>query len=101
MTRLEVSRAVAFFESANDVDLLRSLLRTLRPRVARQVRKLEASGRAAPPPADLPPADRPANEEEAVQIVRSIEDFSELQAVSRAIGRRVEALLEPPPAGRG
>jgi hypothetical protein len=91
--RTDVARSIAYFESTDDLALLQETLRLIRPRAAAAVRRLEASGRAAPPPAEIEAAAAPATKQEALRTLRAIDDFAELQAVSRAIGRRIEMLL--------
>ncbi len=48
-----------------------------------------------PPPAEIPAPDRPATADEAARILRATDDFGLLQAMSRAIGQRLEALQGP------
>ena len=87
-----VARAIAYFETCDDVELLRELLRALRPRAAAEVRRHERRGTDAPSPRPIAPAEHPATLAEARRTVRETSDFAQLQALSRAIGRRVEAL---------
>ena len=96
MSRAEVARAIAFFEASEDTALLRETLQLIRPRAAAAVRRLEMAGRSAPEPAPIAPAAQPATRQEALLSVRNVQDFGELQALSRAIGRRLEALMQRP-----
>jgi hypothetical protein len=88
----EVARAIAFFQQCDDIELLRELLRALRPRAAAEVRRHESRGRRAPAPSNIAAAERAATEPEARRTVRATTDFAQLQALSRAIGKRVEEL---------
>jgi hypothetical protein len=97
MASADVARAIAFFEASDDADLLRETLRQIRPRAAAAVQRIEASGRAAPAPAGIAAASEAASREEALRIARGVQDFAELQVLSRAIGRRLETLLASPP----
>ncbi len=45
-----------------------------------------------PPPAEIGPAREPADQGEAVATLRRVRDFALLQAMTRAIGRRLETL---------
>jgi hypothetical protein len=87
-----VARAIAFFEQSEDLDLLKDVLRTIRPRAAAEVRRLQMRGRQAPVPLDIPGAASVATREEALKAVTATKDFAQLQAISRAVGRRVESL---------
>ncbi len=91
--REDVARALAFFESTDDIMLLHQLLGEVAPRARRMVGQLLASGgdEAIPPPADLRAARSPATKDEALRTLRSVNDFALLQVLSRAIGQRVEA----------
>jgi hypothetical protein len=88
----DVGRALAFFDACNDLPLLLSVLRGIRPRAAQEVGRFERTGRAVPPPAKVAAAPEAASREEALRTVRALRDFALLQAVSRRIGRRVEEL---------
>jgi hypothetical protein len=83
---------MAFFSRCDDVDLLRELLRSLRPRAAAAVRQHEMRGSRVPDPDDIEAAATPATESEARRILLATDDFAQLQALSRSIGRRVEEL---------
>jgi hypothetical protein len=91
----DIGRAIAFFESTDDLDLLREVLRAIRPRASAAVRRHERSRQAVPSPDEISPSAEPAARSEALRTVRSIEDFGQLQAISRAVGRRIEALQQP------
>jgi hypothetical protein len=95
-SRDEVARAIAFFESTDDVALLRRLLTEIAPRARREVgRYLRKGGEGAvPPPAEVEPALPAAPEAEAITVIEKTTDFGLLQALSKAIGRRIEALQE-------
>lgn len=93
-SRAEVARAIAFFETTDDVLLLHGLTRDIAGRVKAQVKKLLARGDedAIPPPAELFPSREAASQQEALQTLRSTADFALLQALARVIGRRIEAI---------
>jgi hypothetical protein len=97
MSDSDPARAIAFFETCDDLDLLREVLRTIRPRAAAAVQRFERQGREVRPPRQLSAAAHPATRAEALAIVRTLQDFATLQAVSRAVGRRLEALMESSP----
>jgi hypothetical protein len=86
----DVAKAIAFFQSCTDAALLRDVLKTIQPKAAAAARKF--AGREPPNPAAIQAAPAPASEEQALHTVRRIQDFAELQAVARAVGRRVEEL---------
>ncbi|SRR6266480_2317418 len=90
----DVARAIAFFESTNDLDLLREVLRTIRPRALAAVRRHERSRQPVPSPDDIAASAEPADKAEALRTVSSTEDFGRLQAISRVVGRRIESLQE-------
>lgn len=94
----EVARALAFFQRTVDIALLRRALAAVAPRAARQVRRFMQRGGegAVPVPAEVAPAAEPATETEALSVLASTTDFALLQALTRAIGRRVESLSRPP-----
>ncbi|MCC6382125.1 MAG: hypothetical protein IT304_06415 [Dehalococcoidia bacterium] len=93
-SRAEVARAIAFFEETDDSVLLHELTRDIATRVKSQVKKLLAKGDedAIPPPAELYPSRQAATQEQAVRTLHSTTDFALLQALARAIGRRIEAI---------
>ena len=97
MDESEVARAVAYFEACDDLRLLHDVLRSIRPRAAAEVRKHERRGSRVPAPLTIPPAADPSTREEALRTVKGANDFGQLQALSRTIGRRVEALQESEP----
>jgi len=86
----EVARAIAFFSSSTDAELLRDVLRAIQPRAAAEARKL--GSRRPPEPAAVTPAAEPASAEDALQTAKTVRDFALLQALARAVGRRVEEL---------
>lgn len=92
--REAAARAVAFFEACDDIDLMRRALSDTAPRVRRIVQGYvrRRAAERIPAPADLTPAPHPATREEALATLREVEDFALLQALTRAIGRRVEEL---------
>ena len=94
----EVARAIAFFEHCLDVAFLRRALAQAAPRAAEQVRRFMREGgeTSVPPPAEIGIAPQAATEPEAMRTLATITDFALLQALTRAIGRRVEALSSPP-----
>jgi hypothetical protein len=94
----EVARAIAFFEHCLDIAFLRRALAQAAPRAAEQVRRhMRHGGEASvPPPAEIGPAPQPATESEALRTLATTSDFALFQALTRAIGRRVEALSNPP-----
>ncbi len=88
------ARALAFFQSCDDAGLLHELLEGIAPRVKRAVGQYLRKGGedAIPPPADIRPGREAAPMAEAVETVRATDDFATLQALARAIGRRIEAI---------
>jgi len=76
--------------------LLRRALSEVAPRARRLVvRYLGAGGEdAVPGPADVPSTPVAAARDDALRILRETNDFSLLQAMTRAIGRRVEELQD-------
>ena len=91
-SQADVARAIAYFQACEDAEELRDLLRTLRPRAAAEVRRHERRGTEAPSPRTIPAAAGAATAAEALRTVRETTDFAQLQALTRAIGRRVEEL---------
>ncbi len=92
--REQVARATAFFEACDDVSLLHRALEEAAPRVKTMVSGYLASGAedSIPGPADVRAAREPADEPEALETLRSINDFPLFQVLARAIGRRIEAI---------
>ncbi len=90
----DFARAVAFFERCDDPVLLHELSAIVARRTKRFVAKAMAKGGedAIPAPAEPPPAATPASERDARRLVERTDDFAELQALARAIGRRTETL---------
>lgn len=94
VTRQQVARAIAYFEQSSDPAELHSVLEGLAPRARRIVGDLLHAGGedAIPAPADLSASRDVASASEALQTAREVADFSLLQSLARAIGRRAEAL---------
>lgn len=92
--REDVARAMAYFESSDDIGLLHEVIADVAPRAKRMVAKLMASGGedGIPAPADLRAARTPATQAEAWKTVRGTNDFALLQVLARTAGRRLEAL---------
>jgi hypothetical protein len=92
--RAQVARAIAFFETCDDPALLHDLLEQAAPRAKKAVGAFIRRGGedAIPPPADVHAAREPAAEDEALSTLRNVDDFALLQALTRAIGRRLEAI---------
>ena len=93
MNELDVARAIAYFEASDDLALLQDMLRNVRPRAAQEVRRATMANRAVSQPADIDAAPKAASREEAIRTLRATKDFAQLQALARAIGRRIEALM--------
>ena len=74
--------------------LLRALLEESAPRVKRLVAGFLKKGteEGIPAPAELRGAREAAGQPEAVATLRKTQDFALLQAMTRAIGRRIEAM---------
>jgi hypothetical protein len=89
-----VARAIAFFETSDDPSLLHELLEEIAPRAKRAVGQFLRKGGedAIPPPADIGAARDPAPAQEASATTRATNDFALMQALARAIGRRLEAI---------
>ena len=92
--REQTARAITFFENTDDMQLLRACLEEAAPKIKRLVAGFLQKGTedAIPPPSDLRGARESATKEAAVQCVRKTTDFSLLQAMTRAIGQRIETL---------
>ena len=92
--REETARAIAFYESCDDMPALRAALEEAAPRIKRMVTALLKKGaeESIPGPADLRGASEPASAVDALRTLRTTQDFSLLQSITRAIGRRIEAL---------
>jgi hypothetical protein len=93
-SREQVARAIAFFEHSGDTALLHELIEEAAPRAKRAVAAFLRKGGEdnIPAPAELGPAKEPATRKEAVATLRAVDDFSLLQALTRAVGRRIEAI---------
>ena len=92
MTDEEIARAIAFFEQSEDRGLLQEVLRGVRPRAAATVRRLQERGQNIPPPREIDAAPTAATRDEALRTVEANLEFGQLQAITRAVGRRLEAL---------
>jgi hypothetical protein len=92
--REQVARAITYFEGCDDMSLLRTSLEEAAPRVKRLVAGFLQRGteEAIPSPADIRGAREAASREEALQALRRIQDFALLQAMTRAIGQRIETM---------
>lgn len=93
-SREQVARAIAFFDAAADPALLHELIEDAAPRAKRAVAAFIRRGGedSIPPPAEIGPAKDPATAREAAATLRATDDFALLQALTRAIGRRIEAI---------
>jgi hypothetical protein len=93
-SREAAARAIAYFEGSDDAALMHELLEEAAPRAKRAVGAFLRKGgeEAIPPPAEIGPAREPADGDEAAATVRATDDFPMLQALTRAIGRRLEAI---------
>jgi hypothetical protein len=89
-----VARAIACFEASDDAAFLRDVLRTIRPRAEAATLRAAKQGRDVPPPGNIKAAPEPASPAEALETVRATKDFSHLQAMARAAGRRAELLAQ-------
>ncbi len=96
MAKDDVARALAFFQASDDIALLREVLAIIRPRAAAAVRNSERSGVAVPQPALIEPAAEAGTKDEALRTLRALQDFAQLQAVGRVVGRRIEELMNGP-----
>ena len=92
--REQAARAIAFFERCDDMPLLRASLEEAAPRIKRMVAGFLQRGTedAIPHPADIRAARDAATKDDAVGTLRKTQDFALLQAITRAIGQRIEAL---------
>jgi hypothetical protein len=92
--RERIARAIAFFERSDDPALLHELLEDVAPRAKRAVGAFLRKGGedAIPPPAEIGAAKEAATRDEAAATVRGVDDFPMMQALARAIGRRLEAV---------
>ena len=100
MTRDEdLAKAIAYFQQSQDKTLLQEVLRQLRPRAAAAVRRYQEHGTKVPSPREVVPAQDTATEEEALHTVQAELDFGEIQAITRAVGRRLETLAQADPPG--
>ena len=85
---------MAFFEASDDIALLHQMTAEIAPRAKRMVGRYLAKGpeETIPPPADLRAAREAAAQDEAIALLRSLQDFPLFQALARSIGRRIEAI---------
>jgi hypothetical protein len=93
----DVSRAIAYFQACPDAELLRGVLKTIQPKAAAAVRQAQLKRRDIPPPLDIEPSANAATQGDALKTVRSVQDFAQLQALARAVGRRIEELNQSAP----
>jgi hypothetical protein len=91
-----VARAIAYFQESEDSRLLRDVLTALRPRAAAGIKRAQGSRQGIPDPLEIAPAASAATKDEALATVESTKDLALLQAISRAIGRRLESLNQSP-----
>ena len=92
--RQNVARAVACFDQSDDIAALHALLEEVAPRAKKAIGQYVRTGGedAIPAPAEIGPARDAASLAEATVTLRSTNDFPLLLAMSRSIGRRVEAI---------
>jgi hypothetical protein len=88
----DVARTIAYFAACPDAELLRGVLKTIQPKAAAAVRQAQLKRRDVAPPLEIEPSSTAATKDEALKTVRSVQDFAELQALARAVGRRIEEL---------
>jgi hypothetical protein len=94
----DVARAIAYFAACTDADLLRGVLKTIQPKAAAAVRQAQLKRRDVPPPIDIEPSASAATKDEAIKTVRTVQDFAQLQALARSVGKRIEELnAQTPP----
>lgn len=89
-----VARAIAFFEVCEDTKLLREVLVGIRPRAAAEIRRAQDRRQDIPDPLDITAADGAATKDEALRTVQATKDLALMQAISRAVGRRLESLSQ-------
>jgi len=89
-----VARAVACFEQNDDVEILRDVLRTIRPKVEAAVVRALKSGKDVPAPHSFDGSSGTATIAEALETVRLAKDLRDLQALARAAGQRAEDLSQ-------
>ena len=92
--REDAARAIAYFEASDDMPLLRACLEEAAPRIKRMVGGFLQKGteETIPHPADVRAARDSAAREEALSTLRKTQDFALLQAITRAVGQRIETL---------
>jgi hypothetical protein len=93
----DIASAIAHFQRSDDRALLQDVLRALRPKAAAAARRYEERGREPPPPKELATAAVAATKAEALRAARGELDFGQLQAIARAVGRRLEHLAQEGP----
>jgi len=93
-SRESVARALAFFETCDDAVLLHQVLAEIAPRARSLVSRLLRTGseESLPGPTDIRAAREAASQKDAVATVRTVDDFSLLQVLARAVGQRLEAI---------
>ncbi len=92
--REQVARAIACFETCDDIALLHQLIEEIAPRAKKMVGTLLARGseEAIPPPAELRAAREAAPLDEALKTLRATNDFALFQVLARSIGQRIETV---------
>lgn len=92
--REQVARALSFFEQCDDAGMLHGALDEAAPRAKKMVAAYLAKGaeEGIPGPADVRGAREAATEDEALKVLRVINDFALFQVLTRAIGQRIEAI---------
>ena len=92
--REAAARAIAFFETSDDMPLLRASLEEVAPRVKRLVAGYLQRGteEAIPGPSDVRAAREAASPDEARKTLLATQEFALLQAITRTIGQRIETL---------
>ena len=90
----EAARAITYYESLDDMTVLRAALEEAAPRIKKLVTAMLKRGteEGIPPPAELRGAKQAATAAEALKTLRTIQDFALLQSLTRAVGRRIETL---------
>jgi hypothetical protein len=71
--------------------------KTIQPNAAAAVRKAQLQRREVPPPLDVEAAASAATKDDALKTVRVVHDVAQLQALARAVGRRIEELNQSAP----
>lgn len=92
--RDDAARAIAFYDHSEDMSALRAALEEAAPRIKKMVTAMLKKGaeESIPPPAEIRGARDAATPADALRTLRTVQDFALLQAITRAVGRRIEAL---------